>query len=177
MLLHPGARLATLFALILAGFSCGEAAGQATARTAERAQVVHLLSRTTYGVRAEDIAEVVAMGRDAWLEQQLRPERIADQAASERLAAFPTVSLPMGTLMRDYARPPQALRAKLDSARAGTARARAQLTPEMRRELQMKSPARLLGDLVGARLTRAVYSERQLEEVMTDFWFNHFNVF
>ena len=28
-----------------------------------------------------------------------------------------------------------------------------------------------------AKLLRAVYSQRQLEEVLTDFWFNHFNVF
>ena len=32
-------------------------------------------------------------------------------------------------------------------------------------------------ELVQAKLLRAIYSERQLEEVMTDFWFNHFNVF
>jgi uncharacterized protein (DUF1800 family) len=161
---------AAVLAFILLGIPLAEVSGQATAKSSETVQVVHLLSRTTYGARAEDIVEVVAMGRDAWLERQLHPERIADQAAAERLAAFPTVSLPMGTLMRDYGRPPQAVRALRDTARA-------KLTPEMRRELQMKSPAALLGDLVGAKLTRAVYSERQLEEVMTDFWFNHFNVF
>ncbi|HEY6274447.1 MAG TPA: DUF1800 domain-containing protein [Terriglobales bacterium] len=33
------------------------------------------------------------------------------------------------------------------------------------------------GELTEAKLLRAVYSERQLEEVMTDFWYNHFNVF
>jgi uncharacterized protein (DUF1800 family) len=33
------------------------------------------------------------------------------------------------------------------------------------------------GELMQAKLLRAIYSERQLEEVMTDFWFNHFNVF
>jgi uncharacterized protein (DUF1800 family) len=33
------------------------------------------------------------------------------------------------------------------------------------------------GELAEAKLLRAVYSERQLEEVMTDFWYNHFNVF
>ena len=33
------------------------------------------------------------------------------------------------------------------------------------------------GELAEAKLLRAAYSERQLEEVMTDFWFNHFNVF
>ncbi|HEV2400240.1 MAG TPA: DUF1800 domain-containing protein [Candidatus Sulfotelmatobacter sp.] len=32
-------------------------------------------------------------------------------------------------------------------------------------------------ELSQAKLYRAIYSERQLEEVMTDFWFNHFNVF
>ncbi|HEY6270956.1 MAG TPA: DUF1800 domain-containing protein [Terriglobales bacterium] len=32
-------------------------------------------------------------------------------------------------------------------------------------------------ELQQAKVLRAVYSERQLEEVMTDFWFNHFNVF
>jgi uncharacterized protein (DUF1800 family) len=35
----------------------------------------------------------------------------------------------------------------------------------------------VVNELMQAKLLRAVYSERQLEEVMTDFWFNHFNVF
>jgi uncharacterized protein (DUF1800 family) len=47
---------------------------------------------------------------------------------------------------------------------------------ELRQELQMRSPQRLLAELVGAKLVRAVHAERQLEEVMVDFWFNHFNV-
>jgi uncharacterized protein (DUF1800 family) len=33
------------------------------------------------------------------------------------------------------------------------------------------------GELMAAKILRATYSERQLDEVMTDFWFNHFNVF
>jgi uncharacterized protein (DUF1800 family) len=36
---------------------------------------------------------------------------------------------------------------------------------------------RFIVELSQARLLRAVYSERQLEEVLVDFWFNHFNVF
>jgi len=35
----------------------------------------------------------------------------------------------------------------------------------------------VIGELMQAKLLRAIYSERQLDEVMTDFWFNHFNVF
>jgi uncharacterized protein (DUF1800 family) len=42
----------------------------------------------------------------------------------------------------------------------------------------MNNPqAVVVDELSEAKLLRAVYSERQLEEVMTDFWFNHFNVF
>ena len=44
--------------------------------------------------------------------------------------------------------------------------------------LAMNNPQGLVvEELVQAKLLRAIYSERQLEEVMTDFWFNHFNVF
>ncbi|MFZ0771895.1 MAG: DUF1800 domain-containing protein [Candidatus Sulfotelmatobacter sp.] len=44
--------------------------------------------------------------------------------------------------------------------------------------LAMNNPAGVVtGELTQAKLVRAIYSERQMEEVMTDFWFNHFNVF
>ncbi len=53
------------------------------------------------------------------------------------------------------------------------------LEPKQREVLQaMNNPqAVVVGELSQAKLLRAIYSERQLEEVMTDFWFNHFNVF
>src|SRR5712664_1035531 len=40
-----------------------------------------------------------------------------------------------------------------------------------------KRPQRVVAELSMAKLTRAIYSERQLQQVMDDFWFNHFNVF
>jgi uncharacterized protein (DUF1800 family) len=44
--------------------------------------------------------------------------------------------------------------------------------------LAMNNPLGVVTDeLMQAKVLRAIYSERQLEEVMTDFWFNHFNVF
>ncbi|MGD1022497.1 MAG: DUF1800 domain-containing protein [Candidatus Sulfotelmatobacter sp.] len=44
--------------------------------------------------------------------------------------------------------------------------------------LAMNNPAGVVtSELAQAKLVRAIYSDRQLEEVMTDFWFNHFNVF
>lgn len=44
-------------------------------------------------------------------------------------------------------------------------------------EMGFKPPQQVVQELQQAKLLRAVYSEKQLEEVMTDFWFNHFNVF
>ncbi len=41
----------------------------------------------------------------------------------------------------------------------------------------LRPPQQLMQELHASRILRAVYSERQLQEVMVDFWTNHFNVF
>ena len=48
--------------------------------------------------------------------------------------------------------------------------------PSMRRERRTNMRELVSGDLRDAKLYRALYSDRQLEEVLVDFWFNHFNV-
>jgi uncharacterized protein (DUF1800 family) len=54
-----------------------------------------------------------------------------------------------------------------------------QFTPQQREEIQaLQNPfAVVVTELQQAKIVRAAYSERQLDEVMTDFWFNHFNIF
>ncbi len=42
---------------------------------------------------------------------------------------------------------------------------------------ESRRPQRIIAELSMAKMTRAIYSERQLYEEMVDFWFNHFNVF
>jgi uncharacterized protein (DUF1800 family) len=51
--------------------------------------------------------------------------------------------------------------------------------PELRRKIQLTAgpPQVVARDLAEGKLLRAIYSNRQLEEVLTDFWYNHFNVF
>jgi uncharacterized protein (DUF1800 family) len=53
------------------------------------------------------------------------------------------------------------------------------MSPEQRENVMaMNNPQQVVADeLVQGRLLRAIYSERQLQEVMTDFWLNHFNIF
>ena len=51
--------------------------------------------------------------------------------------------------------------------------------PDLRRRIEFTGgPAQVVArDLQEGKILRAVYSNRQLDEVLTDFWFNHFNVF
>ena len=53
------------------------------------------------------------------------------------------------------------------------------MKPEQRETMMaLNNPQQVVTEeLIQAKLLRAIYSDRQLEEVMTDFWFNHFNVF
>ncbi|HYW07628.1 MAG TPA: DUF1800 domain-containing protein, partial [Longimicrobium sp.] len=126
----------------------------------DTARALHLLERATWGTKRTELTEVLRVGRSAWLERQLHPERIDDGALAARIARFPAAAATPVELYRDYPRPARAAR---DSA-AGRARRSAR-------------PQRILVDLAGARLGSAVYSQRQLDDVMADFWFNHFNVY
>src|SRR5687768_5845871 len=157
--------------------------GAQTITTRER-EAVHLLQRATFGVRPADVTELLRMGRDQWLEQQLNPGRIPDQTVAAKLAAFPILEKDMGDQLSAYQRQQMEQRqsqqamamdnlsderrqALQDSIR----RARVQgMTPEERQAQQMYNPQNVMTQLVSAKLTRAVYSDRQLEQMMTDFW-------
>jgi uncharacterized protein (DUF1800 family) len=158
---------------ILAFLLPGSAGAQTPDRVveADSARAIHLLSRATWGVRSEDVGSVLEMGPEAWLAKQMSERGSADPALEARLERFPAASMPIADLMREYAPPRQPRPAQGDSAGDGAA------SQAERRARAMRSPQRILVDLVGARLTRAVHAERQLEDVMIDFWYNHFNVF
>ena len=51
--------------------------------------------------------------------------------------------------------------------------------PELRRKIELANgPQQVVArDLMEGKLLRAIYSGRQLDEVLADFWFNHFNIF
>src|SRR5215468_6458665 len=56
-------------------------------------EIVHLLSRITYGPRPGEVARVAQAGWDAFVEQQLHPETIDDSALEPRLAQFKTLTM------------------------------------------------------------------------------------
>jgi uncharacterized protein (DUF1800 family) len=131
------------------------------ARLGEDQKILHLLNRITFGPRPGDIERVRVMGLDKFLESQLRPEMIDDAEVEKRLAVLPTQQMSSLELFQFYP-PPQ-----IAEQRAG----------EKNQPPVYGRPQQIYGELVQQKLVRAVSSNRQLQEVMTDFWFNHFNVF
>jgi uncharacterized protein (DUF1800 family) len=145
-------------------------AATAAARATGNAEVLHVLQRLTYGPRPGDVARVEAIGVEAWIERQLDPARIDDTAVEEGLRAWPTLSMSIGDLHREYPRPDPELQRRLAGGEMSPREVREQYPVDRR-------PARIVAELQAARMLRAVASERQLQELMVDFWFNHFNVF
>jgi uncharacterized protein (DUF1800 family) len=138
-------------------------------------QVNQALSRLTFGARPGDVQRVRELGVDRWIELQLQPERIDDRVAELYLRRFRALDMTAGQLLADYPRP-QALQQNLrrDSA-SMTAMERQQATMELRQAQQQTQT--ILGEIQTAKVARALLSERQLHEVMVDFWENHFSVF
>ncbi|HET7876757.1 MAG TPA: DUF1800 domain-containing protein, partial [Methylomirabilota bacterium] len=110
------------------------------------------------------------MGLGRWIERQLDPALIPDEAVQQMLAAYPTLGRTTAELWEEYPRPKPELLQRMASGQLSQKEMRELLPPE-------KRPYRIVAELQSAKVLRAVMSERQLQEVMVDFWFNHFNVF
>jgi uncharacterized protein (DUF1800 family) len=244
-------------------------------RMDERKRAIHAVNRLTFGPRPGELQQVLAIGVDKWIDQQLHPEKINDAALELRLAPFRTLRMDAREMMQDYPSP-EMVRAVMNGKKslpsdpvkraiyqdqiermeqkqerkqevastesnnssdngaknklsdeekaqrredrlyadlkAGELldlppdqrmREILKMSPEERRTLAawLKGPKAdemmegmtpqqketfialnnpqqvIVSELSQAKLLRAIYSERQLDEVMTDFWFNHFNVF
>ena len=127
--------------------------------------IAHALNRMAFGARPGDVERVRAMGLDRYIEQQLHPEKISDNEATSRITPLTTVRMRSRELAEKFERP------------AIEARRRAKAQGDEARGPRMRNQANtVLNELAQQKLLRAIYGERQLQEVLTDFWFNHFNV-
>ncbi len=131
-------------------------------------QIKQAIERLTWGPRPGLYDSVRAMGVDVWIARQLEPARIPDPAADQFVAQFPLLSASIPSLLAEI---PTGAEQKKAVGLAPTAADSAALKKEAQRS------RKLLTDLQAAKVGRALVSERQLNEVMVDFWFNHFNVF
>ncbi len=151
----------------------------------ERARALHALNRLTFGPRPGDVERVLATGVDRWIEQQLHPEATPDPRLDAALADLDILKLTTDDLADMFFREQQERRrrqlAMRDSAQSMDVAANPGARRQVRGQGQGQGPRNRLRLLTGQfqqlAVTRAVLSQRQLYEVLVDFWTNHFNVF
>lgn len=124
-------------------------------------QALHVLNRLGYGPRPGDVIRVMQMGVPAYIQSQLQPEKIPLPVhLTQRLVQLETQQDAAGSTLAQYV--------------AGRQQAREGDVDKQQFRAQISHLAEQSAE---ARLARAIESPRQLEEVMVEFWFNHFNVY
>ena len=141
-------------------------------------QIIQALNRLTFGARPGDVVKVRAIGLDKWIDEQLHPEKINDDAMNAFLSRYSALNADQNDLLKQYAQQ-QRERREIKRDRADTTKGMSADDIAMRRQLQQQNNSRrqVVTQLQSSRAARAVASERQLQEVMTDFWENHFNIY
>ena len=170
----------------------------------EEQKIVHVLNRLGFGPRPGDVAKVQQMGLSTYIDLQLSPEKINDGAVDTKLAPLTLLKQTPDELASTYYERQKKI-VKTAKARA-TAQTQgvtpetmqsAEVTPQkkaamLREAYQSMTPdeQQALRDLQAAqkkirdggiqlsvdKAVRAAESEKQLQEVLVDFWSNHFNI-
>jgi uncharacterized protein (DUF1800 family) len=117
-----------------------ESAGDGSTGASSDAVLLRIVNRTSFGPRPGELKRIREIGVDAYLEEQLHPERL-DESPAVAWRLWPLDTLQVDTDFR-FELPKEQVQAELQQA----------------------------------AVIRAVYSRRQLQEVMVDFWSDHFNV-
>ena len=154
--------------------------------------ILHALDRLAYGPRPGDVEHIRKIGLEKWIDQQLDPGSIDDSALEERLSSYKTLTMSPGELLATFPKPNaavkrdatsieeyrQQMKEKQQEAVADVKMTGNDNIDRANQQLaKMQGPARMLAELSMAKVDRAIYSHRQLEAIMEDFWFNHFNIF
>jgi len=149
----------------------------------ERQAAEHLLDRFTYGATPGQVDAVMKMGLENWFKQQLEAG-MPDDSLDKRLNNYDAISLsntevcreyPPGFVIRSMAIKDSAINKDSVDKAVNKKAFNAQLQAYMDKK-GYKSDQDLYKQFIDQNILRAVYTNNQLQEVLTDFWFNHFNV-
>ena len=145
------------------------------AADAGQADALHALNRLAFGPAPGDLERVTRLGVHDWVAEQMQPQRLPLPAfLAQQLASLRTPHESQRELVQGYR---EMLKEAKEARQAEPAspdgnKPRTEEGAERRR--QIGAIALEAGE---ARLLQALHSPRQLEEVLVDFWFNHFNVY
>ncbi len=148
----------------------------------DRQAAAIILDRFTFGAKPGQINEVVSMGIDRWFDQQLDGQ-IKDEEVAKRLNNYKTLSLNNETIVNTYMNAGQVYRFAIknglverdSSLKADKSEYRNKIREVMQQQ-GFRPIVELQSELINQKIIKAAYSNNQLHELLTDFWFNHFNV-
>lgn len=202
--IHRSIAVAAIFTVIAPTLVLRAEPGSAAKPLTDDQRVLHVLNRLGFGARPGDVERVKAIGLQKYIDQQLEPASIIDATADAKVKGLDIFGMSTGELFAKYPNPgallqqlegrnrnnqaqdqnnaaaPPAAGATAPDTNAATQaeqRERREKITELYRKYDLKPAGQIVPQIISNRVLRAVYSERQLQEVMVDFWQNHFNVF
>jgi uncharacterized protein (DUF1800 family) len=136
-------------------------------------QVLQVVNRLTFGPRPGEAAAIREMGVDRWIARQLDPSSIDDRQTDAFVARFPDYGEPIADLQRESPQPNKVAAQRRKAANGAPMTVADSLAIRDAR----RAANRVVQDVQIVRVARAEMSHRELLEVMTDFWSNHFSVY
>ncbi|MEP7257296.1 MAG: DUF1800 family protein, partial [Flavitalea sp.] len=141
----------------------------------------HLLSRFSFGATPGQVEEVVKTGIEKWFFQQLTGS-LPDDSLNKMLSAYESLSMNNEQIAKAYPKNGQILKMAIADGIIDKETAKTdkqdykKVLKAYAAENGYKPQSEMIRQLINQKILSAAYSQNQLREVLTDFWFNHFNV-
>jgi len=148
----------------------------------ERQAAAHLLDRFTFGTTPEAINEVVNTGLEKWFTAQLEG-KLNDDGLKGRLQQYDALTMSNAQVLENFPRPARVLKEAADAGlikkdsvdKSNRAEYKDVLQAYMKKK-GYRPQKELFRQFINQKILSAAYSKNQLHQVLTEFWFNHFNV-
>jgi uncharacterized protein (DUF1800 family) len=148
----------------------------------QREAAAHLLSRFTFGATPGQVDAVVDEGVEKWFAKQLEA-KLPDDSLQQKLTGYDALQMDNSTIINKFPQGGILLRLAVkdgyidkDSVNKSDRKEYRDKIAEYMRIKGYKPLQELYRQLINQKILRAAYSNNQLQEVLTSFWFNHFNV-
>lgn len=192
------AAVTAIFVILLPGMVLRAETRSVAKPLTEEQKILHVLNRLGFGARPGEVEKVKAIGLQKYIDQQLNPVSINDAVAESKIKGLDVFGMTTAELFAKYPNPGALLQQLEGRERANQPntqnpnnatpqdpnqmteaqqRERREKIQELYRKYDLRPAQQIVPQIISNRVLRAVYSERQLQEVMVDFWQNHFNVF
>lgn len=148
----------------------------------ERQAAAHLLSRFTYGATPGQVDEVVQQGIEKWFVQQLNAD-LPEDTLKAKLEDYDALQMSNEQILKSFPRGPQVQKMAIDAGVINKDEVDKDDKGAYRKKIEafmqekgFRPERELFRQFINQKILRAAYSNNQLQEVLTEFWFNHFNV-